>query len=185
MGSQNGFASVYATTDSVNANRFLLFPITSSQCDQNGICVGVDGYWTTELWPSLQVAQPVNLTVSDLSGASYSFAFSLGNTLSGLYRVSLISDTPSGTATVNDALKTAIYDRTDILGISQSGILQFDANIGQEYFVFLGGLMQGDQSYELQVTSIPLPAGFGLFLSGLVVCWGVVINQRRTLMLMN
>ena len=180
LASQNGFASVSVTTttDSVNADWFLLFPITISQCDPNGICTGIDGYWTAEAWPLLQVDQSVNLTVFNLSGSGAHFGFSLGNTLSGLYRVSLISNTPSGTETVDYEFKAAVYDRTDILGISQAGILQFDANNDHEYFVFLSGLMQGDHSYELQVSSIPLPAGFGLFLSGLAVCWFFVIGPR-------
>ncbi len=179
MSSQNSFASVPITTDSVNTNWFLLFPLPISQCNPDGICTGIDGYWTTEVWPSFQIGQTVNLTVSSLSGVATSFGFSLGNTLSGLYRVSLTSETLSGTTTANDVLKTAVYDKVDFLGISQAGILLFDAKPGVEYFVFLGGLMQEDQSYELQISSIPLPTGFGLFLSGLVFCWVFAIGPRR------
>jgi hypothetical protein len=175
VASQNNFASVsvITTTDSVNASRFLLFPLTISQCDPSGICTAIDGYWTSEAWPSLQVGQKVNLKVSDLNDAGAHFGFSLGNQLSGLYSVSLISLLQSGTAIVDDELKTAIYDRTDFLGISQAGILQFDASANREYFVFLSGVMQNDKVYEMKVSSIPLPAGFGLFLFGLIACWPI------------
>jgi hypothetical protein len=170
MGSTNAVASVYNTTDNRQAYWFALFPLTISQC-VNDICTGMEGYWTKEIWSSLQIDQLVNLTSNNLSSTSTYFGFSLGNTLSGSYRVLLTSDISTGTATLSDELRVAVYDRTDILGISQAGILDFNANLEQDYFVFLSGLLRDNQSYQLQVSSIPLPTGFWLFLSGLVACW--------------
>jgi hypothetical protein len=158
-----------------------LLPITLSVCLEDGTCSNYEGSWTEWQLPNLQIGQQVSLSgfstdISHSVVSSSNFAFSLGNSLTGKFSVSL---TPffQGSGPEHDELTANIVDRTSYLATTHAGKATFEANSGGDYYLMLGGLIRNNQPYQLQVSQVPLPAAFWLFGTGLTAV--LSIRKRK------
>lgn len=130
------------------------------------LCLGADpcdGPWTQLALPSLGIGDNVSF-----STLSYSDGYYLGNTLSGNISLTLspyfrIDSTPS-----QDELIINVMSRTSTISKSDFGSTAFDAISGNDYYVLLSGTIRGGQTYELQVSQVPLPTSWLLLFSGLM-----------------
>ena len=107
--------------------------------------------------------QSVSITIEP-----FETAFSLGNELSGNFQVTLA---PTSLSNSNHSLQFVIADRNAFLVHASNGMALFEAEHGIDYYVFLEGFIMSDQSYNLQLTQVPLPASIwflGLGLTGLL-----------------
>lgn len=141
------------------------FPLYYSVCLIGEPCVAPDGSWTEQQLPTLEVGQQTSISTS-----SPSFAFYLGNSLNGKFGVSL---TPTFQIPVYDysvdELTANIVNRTSILSTTNAGVSSFEASSGIDYYILLKGSVHGGQTYQLQVSQVPLPGAFWLFGSVLYV----------------
>lgn len=107
--------------------------------------------------------QSVSITIEP-----FETAFSLGNELSGNFQVTLA---PTSLSNSNHSLQFVIADRKAPLVHASNGMALFEAEHGIDYYVFLEGFIMSDQSYNLQLTQVPLPASIwflGIGLAGLL-----------------
>jgi hypothetical protein len=151
----------------------LLFPINGVACLVGEPCVTPDGSWTEGQLPTLEVGQQASISAS-----SPSFSFYLGNSLNGKFGVSLtpIPQISAYNYSANE-LTANIFNRTSILSTTNAGISTFEASSGTDYYLLLSGLVRGGQSYQLQVSQVPLPAAFWLLGSVLSIFFAF---KRRT-----
>lgn len=128
---------------------FIPHRISPGVCSGFDSCTIPDGVWTKSNLPLIQVGEAI-----PISTTSSSFSFYLGNSLSGAFDVSL---TPyfhfnSG----SDDLVAAIFDRKSSISTTNYGAASFEANYGTDYYLLLEGRVHGGQTYELQVSQVPL-----------------------------
>ncbi len=166
LGSQNGYASWTFPSDApVPSSLLVLIPPAISYCPSNGVCVNYDGLWTEWQLPTLQVGQQASISTS-----STSFAFFLGNSLNGKFGFSM---TPVFQSTYpeikGDELIAAIANRSSILSTTNAGLATFEVVSGNDYYLLFTGFVRGGQTYQLQISQVPLPAAFWMFLMGLTV----------------
>jgi len=133
-------------------------------------CPTPEGSWTEGQLPTLEVGQQISISTS-----SPSFAFYLGNSLNGKFDVSL-TPIPPYNYSANE-LTANIFNRTSILSTTNAGISTFEASSGTDYYLLLSGLVRGGQTYQLQVSQVPLPAAFLLF--GSVLSMFFAFKRRR------
>ena len=166
---QNAFASVFISSDpppQTPSNMRIFLPFGGfSFCLIDGSCQTTDASWVESQLPSLQVGQDISVSTT-----SSSFGFYLGNSLTGTMEVSL---TPvfqtQGITHFVDELTANIANRTAVFSTTHDGHLTFDAVSGSDYYLLLSGLVRGQTNYQLQLSQVPLPAGFYLFSSGLMM----------------
>lgn len=170
--SQNSFASVFSQSDTRSAPIFVLIEPTLSYCLPNGTCGNYDAGWTQRNSPIIQVDQKISI-----STASTNFAFYLGSTLNGKFEVSLTPTFQASSPYSGDELTANIANRTSILSTSNAGVASFEASKGIDYYLLLGGLVRSEQTYQLQVSQVPLPAAFWLFGSWLSMF--LVFKKRK------
>ena len=123
-----------------------------------------DAVWTGWQLPTLQVGQTLSFTTSSAT------PFYFGNNLNGLVNVTL---TPffqnQSSSNIVDELTANIANRSSIISTTQDGFSTFEASIGTDYYLLLGGLVRGGVTYQLQVSQVPLPAPFFLFGTGMTL----------------
>ncbi len=122
-----------------------------------------DGPWTSQNAQHLIQDQSMPITFE-----TFETAFSLGNEPNGNFQVAL---TPTSLSNSNHSLQFVIADRNAFLVHASNGMAFFEARHGIDYYVLLHGSIVSDQSYNLQLTQVPLPASIwflGLGLTGLL-----------------
>lgn len=168
-------ASVVLTSGTVYADlRVGLFSIINGvACLVGDPCFIPDGSWTQEQLPALEVGQQTSISTS-----SPNFSFYLGNSLNGKFGVSLtpLPQISAYNYSANE-LTANIFNRTSIISTTNVGISTFEASSGTDYYLLLSGLVRGGQTYQLQVSQVPLPAAFFLF--GSVLSMFFAIKRRR------
>jgi len=149
------------------------FHINYVACLVGEPCPTPEGSWTEGQLPPLEVGQQTSISTS-----SPSFAFYLGNSLNGKFGVSLtpITQISAYNYSANE-LTANIFNRTSILSTTNAGISTFEASSGTDYYLLLSGLVRGGQTYQLQVSQVPLPAAFLLF--GSVLSMFFAFKRRR------
>lgn len=155
-------SSFYSSQDPLPLSAFFVIQLPICVSNLDGYSCD-DGTWTQSILPSLGVGDQISLTT-----LSNNFGFYLGNALSGNISLSLspnyrIDSTPS-----QDELIINVMSRSGIISQSDFGSTAFNAISGNDYYVLFSGLMRGGQTYELQVSQVPLPASWLLLFSGLM-----------------
>ncbi len=178
FGSQECYASVMISTGPALPPPGIYIMLSATPgwaCIIDEPCVPPDAAWTEFQLPNLQVGQQVSI-----SSSSSNFAFSLGNSLNGKVGVSL---TPffRGVGATSDELTANIADRHSILSTTNASVNTFEANSGTDYYLLLSGLVRGNQTYQLQLSQVPVPAAFWLFGSGLAAL--LTLNKRKSFQL--
>jgi len=165
-------ASVTITAYNPEPSLFVgpFFHINYVACLVGEPCPTPEGSWTEGQLPPLEVGQQTSISTS-----SPSFAFYLGNSLNGKFDVSL-TPIPPYNYSANE-LTANIVNRTSILSTTNAGISTFEASSGTDYYLLLSGLVRGGQTYQLQVSQVPLPAAFLLF--GSVLSMFFAFKRRR------
>ncbi len=150
---------------------------------QPTVCLGVgpcEGPWV-QPYSHLGLGEVVSL-----SSSATSFGFYLGNTLSGTFEVSISPafrimgvEVPAyaggGYVPAHDELIVHVADRFAVLSKTDFGHSSFTAQTGKDYYVFLAGVIRGDQVYNMQVTQVPEPASWLFFCAGI----GILLALRR------
>lgn len=143
---------------------FLLPSQIPSFCLIGEVCSN-DAVWTQWDLPTLMVGEQVNIPTADLGSA-----FHLGSSLNGSYQVSLSPVYQFQSYTnLFDELTANIASRSSIFATTNDGMVTFDASAGNDYYLFIGGFARGGQSYQLQLTQVPLPPAFGMFGLGIII----------------
>lgn len=174
---QNTFASIFISSNPPqppSSVRIFLPPGGFGFCLIDGSCQTSDASWVQSQLPSLQVGQEISISTT-----SSSFGFYLGNSLTGPIDVSLtpVFQTQGNTNFV-DELTANIANRTAVFSTTHDGHLTFDAVSGADYYLLLSGLIRRETNYQLQLSQVPLPAGFYLFGSGLMMFLKFGRNRR-------
>lgn len=169
LGAQNIRAEIYASynylwTGGEPGLAFLLPSQIPNFCLIGEVCSN-DAVWTQWDLPTLMVGEQIAIPTADLGSAFY-----LGNSLIGSYQVSL-SPVYQFQSYINllDELTANIANRSSIFATTNGGMVTFDANGGNDYYLFLGGFARGGQSYQLKLTQVPLPPAFGIFGLGMII----------------
>lgn len=164
LGAQNIRAETYAMyiydgPGGLSGEGFSLPNPIQNLCLIGEVCSN-DADWTRWDLPTLLVGEQVTIRP----------AFYLGNSLNGSYKVSLNPVYQfQSYANLFDELTANVASRSSIFATTNGGMVTFDANGGNDYYLFLGGFARGGQSFQLQLTQIPLPPTFGLFGLGIVI----------------
>ncbi|PKM36910.1 MAG: hypothetical protein CVV06_08640 [Gammaproteobacteria bacterium HGW-Gammaproteobacteria-10] len=124
-----------------------------------------DSQWITHNTQTQTLVQDQSIPIIYEPFETY---FSLGNELNGNFQVTL---TPTFLSNSHHSLEFEIAEGNSFLIHSMDGTALFRAEHGLDYYVFLNGSIRGDQSYNLQLTQVPLPASIwflGIGLAGLL-----------------
>lgn len=157
----SSYASVFFSSDPTPSNVYIAGPVFLVCIQGPQPCP--DGYWTQLALPSLGVGEQASLTTS-----SSSFGFYLGNTLNGDISISLSPYFRTNSTPSQDELIVNVMNRTSTISTSDFGNTTFHANFGEDYYALLSGEVRAGQTYQMQITAVPLPASGLLFLSGIM-----------------
>lgn len=131
-------------------------------CPLGGPCFKPDQAWTKESLPLFQLGETISI-----STASPSFSFYLGNSLEGVISVSMMPYFQFNSQPPQDELIASIASRTSIISTTNYGTTFFDANGGNDYYLLLNGTVRSIQTYQLQISEVPLPPAWAFMSFGL------------------